>query len=237
MKKLAPLGPRARRGFTVIEMLIVVGIVAILVAFLLPALGRARSLARRVESGSYLKDLSVGITGYTHDNLGEFPSPTQWVNGSWFDPNAVTSGSIYAYTRTPSVYVSPQAAAVFRQYEPDYEPAYTFTMNAYLGGPWNSKPGIKRTSGVQEPSTLLLLAEENPYIVPGVTTQSIDNGSLGVGEYAVASDLKAGIASYHLATPEAPGSGTGNVAFVDGHVEPRNIAESKELATPKQFRP
>ena len=60
-----------RRGFTLIELLVVVAIIALLVAILLPTLGRARELARRATCGANLHaiGLSVHVYANSHDDL------------------------------------------------------------------------------------------------------------------------------------------------------------------------
>jgi prepilin-type N-terminal cleavage/methylation domain-containing protein/prepilin-type processing-associated H-X9-DG protein len=56
------------RGFTLIEILVVVGIIALLVSILLPSLSRAREQARSAICKTNLKQLVLGTTEYVHEN-------------------------------------------------------------------------------------------------------------------------------------------------------------------------
>jgi prepilin-type N-terminal cleavage/methylation domain-containing protein/prepilin-type processing-associated H-X9-DG protein len=57
-----------RMGFTLIELLVVISIIALLMAILMPSLGRARQQARSVACRMNLRQWGVGATGYAHDN-------------------------------------------------------------------------------------------------------------------------------------------------------------------------
>ena len=61
-------GRRSRLGFTLIELLVVVAIISLLVAILLPALGKARDLARSVACLSNLRAINIGVQFYGADN-------------------------------------------------------------------------------------------------------------------------------------------------------------------------
>ncbi len=60
----------ARRGFTLIEILVVLAIISILAAILFPAFGRARENARRTSCASNLKQIGIAAVQYTQDYDG-----------------------------------------------------------------------------------------------------------------------------------------------------------------------
>lgn len=65
----------ARGGFTLVELLVVIGIVAVLIALLMPALRRARMHAERVACMANLHQIGTELTRYIdHVNRGRFPS-------------------------------------------------------------------------------------------------------------------------------------------------------------------
>ena len=63
------------KGFTLIELLVVIAIIALLVSILLPALGRARELAKRVQCASQLKGIGNAFAMYQNDYRGLNPKP------------------------------------------------------------------------------------------------------------------------------------------------------------------
>lgn len=73
---------KKRNGFTLIELLVVISIIALLVAILMPALGKARQHARNVICQSNLKQWSGVFVQYISDNDGKFMPG--W-NNEWQD--------------------------------------------------------------------------------------------------------------------------------------------------------
>ena len=64
---------RKRKGFTLIEIMIVISIIIILAGLLMPAFNRARNQAKRVECINNLKNIGIGIHSYAMDTDGSFP--------------------------------------------------------------------------------------------------------------------------------------------------------------------
>ena len=68
---------RKKIAFTLIELLVVISIISMLMAILLPSLGRAREQARRTACMANLRSIGQGIYLYAHDNDGRL------VPGDW----------------------------------------------------------------------------------------------------------------------------------------------------------
>ncbi len=62
-----------KNGFTLIELLVVISIIALLVAILMPALGKAKMMAQNAVCQSNMKTYGLAGSMYLFDNDGAFP--------------------------------------------------------------------------------------------------------------------------------------------------------------------
>ncbi len=81
------------KGFTLVELLVVIGIIAVLISILLPALNKARSQAKTVKCASNLKQICQSLMMYEMDAKGGMP----WarVDTGTTGPNGLSSSQFY----------------------------------------------------------------------------------------------------------------------------------------------
>src|SRR5688500_9072163 len=104
------------RAFTLVELLVVIGIIAILISVLMPALRRAREAANAAACSSNQRQIMMAFLLFANEHKGHLP-------GNWWDHtnpdadkrswlinagepflNAPQGGTLYKYLNTPKVY-------------------------------------------------------------------------------------------------------------------------------------
>lgn len=73
--------PRRPRAFTLVELLVVIGIIALLISILMPALSKARKSATNANCMSNLRSIGQALQLYASENKGKFPQ--HYGGGAW----------------------------------------------------------------------------------------------------------------------------------------------------------
>jgi len=232
----------SRRGFTLIELLVVVAIIALLVAILIPSLGRARESARTAHCASGMRQWGIALEFYQNDFNRYLPSEGSTGSVAEVEDLAAWFNALPVYVNSPRyMYLFPGTSARSGKVMVD-ENGYTWTVgitsgtiNGYKNN-WiwycqtrlaNNRNSASNSFQYAFNAALNGTGTWTPNLgasgaLPHNRTTMMDNPAATVllietdaNNPAVGPSASSGPAR----TRHTRGNGGGNVVFIDGHVD------------------
>jgi prepilin-type N-terminal cleavage/methylation domain-containing protein/prepilin-type processing-associated H-X9-DG protein len=201
--------PRLGAAFTLVELLVVIGIIAILVALLMPAFGKAREHSRRTHCLANLRSIGQQMHMYANNHRDRLPNANP--RGTWNDPAA--------------------ADGVMVQFAEDLKESRVFRCPS---DPYNGdEPQLIDTASHNQPTSARISYEF--YSLFWAPEYGPKLAQLK-GRAPLAWDLDGGPRDPSLpgAGAENHGPKGGNVLFSDGHAEWRDLSQWTEESWPAE---
>ena len=211
-------------GFTLVELLVVIAVIAILAAMLLPALSRAQEASRGVSCANNLHQFAIGADLYSQENRNALPDFLEWLGatpgtGSPLPPGNtgnlnLATGKLYPYLKNPLVYLCPTDKLTLLAKPAASNRDFSYAMNCVLCHDNN-------TANFVAPARTLLFTEAQMDLTDSY-------GLIGPEDYMNIYLMDTtNIALRH--------NGCGNIAYCDFHVDSVNARVFKRLKLSKRF--
>ena len=233
-------------GFTLVELLVVIVVIAILAAMLLPALARSKAQAQRAVCEGNLRQIDLATEIYLGDNANLFfnrcqapvTAGQQWWFG-WLASGAeghraydLSTGVLFPYLHGSDVRLCPSPAWNSPQFKPKgTNVIFSYGCNAYLFAAQSQKP--INANKISRPSDTALYADAaqvNTFQAPA----SANNPMFEEWYYL---DLETNYANFNN-TPNGHfrHAQKADVTFADGHVDlEKPVPGSFDKRLPNQF--
>ncbi len=207
---------RQGKGFSLVELLVVVAMIAVLLALLLPALSRAREQTKMVQCLSNLKQLGTAMTAYLMDNNESFPRPAagvQYEDWIYYDGGRnMNRGRLARYLGGTenrldiSIFRCPSDNIDTHPWYP-----YSYTVNEYLCRTQVlGNQHTTRLGQLTNPSDTIMIIDES--------SETIDDGCWAPQNYfGDGHNLLSNRHDREAEQSKDPNAGRGTVAFADGH--------------------
>ncbi len=156
MKNPSPI-PRARRAFSLVELLVVVAIIGTLVGLLLPAVQAARAASRRTQCASSIRQVGIGILHYADSHNGRWPETTHTV-----EPDPVSGTFTRAWIEAVGPYVERVDAIRICPDDPLADQRLRSRLTSYTLNGWLSseaRPSFARLRTITEKTKSILAFE------------------------------------------------------------------------------
>ena len=222
---------RPRQGFTLVELLGGVGIIALLIAILLPSLNRSREQARRVQCAAQLREIAAAAAMYANQYKGWLPASSQrgapqphdWVH--WLPAPAHGGADESALApflgrplneqvlRCPSDDVSAHNPFGGRAYP------YSYAMNMLAASNWRQGLRVRVTAVRNSSQKVLFVEEEVAQLDDGQWLREGVIASFPILVWPPAVGVTPLAGRHDSQRTTDPQQLRGNAAFVDGHVD------------------